>query len=216
MYYCAMDAFEMDAAVHAARKESDAARKAYEEFMVPITPEMTRLSNEIRVAAEAARMKLTELFAATVYEDLLDELKAAVVYEIAWNKGNPISHIDEKAGELFPDTYVRAYTAFYGRSDRAFDADSMLSFIVALPPEKDEEKLKRTADLLEPVLRVQAKISEAARLDVFEDGYSSRGSYSIVWDEEQKLWALHRGSYEEFSSAKLIEVLKRAPVLTER
>jgi len=204
----------MDAAVHAARKGEDAARKAYDEFMAPITPEMKRLSDEINVGAAAARTKLTELFAQTTYEDLTDELKASVIYEIAWNGGNTVSHLDEKAGELFPETYVRAYTSFYGRNDREFDANCMLCFIVALPPEKDEEKLKRTAELLEPVLRIQAKISEAARLSIFEDSYSSRGSYSIVWDEEQELWALHRGSYEEFASAELIEVLKRAPVMS--
>lgn len=198
-----MDTFELDAAVHEARKGADAAHKEYDDFMKTVEPTRSRLQEVVTLEEDKAAARLKELFAQVTLEDLYDPLKASVFYELGWNRGRGINGIEETLRPLLANLYISSNYDWY--TDDDYVSNPVIVFKLAIPKDKDLQKLQATADVIEKLYKASREISDRARIGVFEDSLSRYGSFDIT--EEDGVWELSNG----VESESLFELLKRTP-----
>lgn len=202
-----MDIQEIESKVQAIQAPLESLAAKEESLLGPIREQLAAIRAEYSIERTVAAEKLGELWAQFTLEDFADPLKAILIYELAWNKGQGISGIDKHIKELTKDSYVIAHHSFYGAySD---DDSGTMAFTVAIPAVVDDTKLQYTAAILEPIYRTAAEISSYARIDILEDSLSLYESYAIRIEDDQ--WVC-RGSYAEYATDKtLYDLLKKIP-----
>lgn len=204
---------ESIAAVFEQKRSSLAALVAEEEaLMAPIRERLAELK-QLRVeAAEASAAKLNELVSGATFEDLLDPYSAMALFEAAWSDGRGISNWNFYK-KLFEGTY------FFNSANIYYGEEQELIYIapeLAIPELKDEEKLRKTAELVEAVHRTTMEIVgdwEDARIPIFHmgdgEGYYS---YHIILNRETGRWELrNHGTYAERETHELIDLLRIVP-----
>jgi len=179
----------------------DELRSQREELMNEIKPRLDSLDAQIQLLEEDRSGQLVELFATLTLEDLSDPQRLTVFSEIGWNHGRGIPKTSAVFKKIFADTYIIPETNWVGPYDTP-----VMSFTVSVPAQRDQEKLRRTAEILEPILKAQTAISETIGIGILED--SLAGMYHITWESEEHVYVLNRYSQ---TSDDLLTLLENVP-----
>lgn len=204
---------ESIAAVFEQKRSTLATLMAEEEALMASIRERLAELKQLRIeAAEASAAKLNELVSGATFEDLLNPYSAMALFEAAWNDGREISNWNFYK-KLFEGTY------FFNSANIYYGEEQELIYIapeLAIPALKDEEKLRKTAELVEAVHRTTMEIVgdwEDARIPIFHigdgEGYYN---YHIVLNRETERWELrNHGTYAEREAHELIDLLRIVP-----
>lgn len=180
--------------------------------MAPIRARIEEIRLEGSAAQELYSGSISEALEGISFEDLTDPLRAAEFYEVAYNRGRGIENSREIYRRVFGDAYIFDYEVL------AYGSDEKLVYFtprLSIPAEKDEERLARTAEMVEAVHRANIELvgaNELAMIEVFDDDLGYHESYSITFDEEDSQWILsatYRG--ELYRATELIDILRKTP-----
>src|SRR6188768_2445429 len=118
-----------------------------EALMEPIRERLAELKQLRIEAADASAAELDGLVSQATFEDLLDPYSAMALFDAAWNEGRGIASYNFYK-KLFGDAYVfDSANLYYGEADALI----YMAPELAIPALKDEEKLRKTAELVEAV-----------------------------------------------------------------
>lgn len=193
-----MDKNELEQVIKTINRPMDKLRIERAEIMAKIEDELQVNADAITKVREENKLKLKELRAKITHEDLTDARGYKIVSELfSFSDFSTVGF----GSHIFPDTYVRHNVSYIAGS-------YAVCFEIAVPKEKDLEKLERTASLLSPVLKAGAQAFPNVRVRIFEDSLSEHRSYSISWDEKGEMFQLNGMNA---SNSDLLEILKIAP-----
>lgn len=210
----ASDLSESIAAVFERQRTTLATLVAQEDaLMEPIRERLAELK-QLRIdAAEASAAELNELVGGASFDALLDPHSAMALFEAAWNGGRGISSWKFYKALFGDGVYVfDSANIFYGEKGELI----YMAPELAIPERKDEEKLRKTAELVEAVHRTNMEIVGEwadARIPIFHMGDGEcYYSYHIVLNRETERWELrNHGTYAERETHELIDLLRIVP-----
>lgn len=187
-----------------------------EALMAPIRERLQAIRARHRAVGEEYAEKIGEALASLTLEELSDPYRAVEFHEASWNnqRGVPGGSAEIYQG-VSQGTYLKSAESYgYGKtSSDGYSRSYYTAPRVSIPKETDLDKLRRTAEVIEPIHRANMEIvgdSTDARISILEDNCGYHADFHITYDSEDELWTLHGGyGVREFKT--LLEALQAAP-----
>lgn len=180
------------ATIYQANVES--AQAEIEELRASIAPRVDELNNYITKNAENISSAIIEEINISGYELFVNVETAAPVYRYGW------SH--DCSFKDFSKIFLKALNAPYliGTTWNVLNdyKTAVCAVTVGIPEDFDDAKISELAEILEPVVKVQAEIlgyEGPAMINVLEDTLSQYSSYYILYDAEEDIFAVSTSSY---------------------
>jgi len=186
-----------------------------EALMAPIREQLEAIRARHREVGEEYAGKIGKSLENLTIEDLSDPLRAVEFHEASWNnqRGVPGGRAEIYRG-VAQGTYISSAASYsYGAAEEEWRRPIYTAPQVSIPKHPNEEKLRHTAEILEPIHLANMEIvgdSTDARIPIMEDSCGYNGDFYITYDSEEQLWELH-GDYSARSFKTLLGALQAAP-----
>jgi len=187
-----------------------------EALMAPIRERLEAIRARYREVGDEYAQKIGKSLKSVTMEELSDPFLAVELQEASWNNQRGVPGGSREIYESVAEgTYISSAASYsYGN---ILDPEHLRPIYttpqISIPKRFDQEKLARTAEVLEPIHLANMEIvgdSTDARIAILEDSCGYNGSFYIIYDSEEENWELH-GGYTGQSFKTLLEALRAAP-----
>lgn len=172
----------------------DGAHEEAEKLRASIAPRLAELNDYITKNVENISSAIIEEINISGYELFVNVETAAPVYRYGWSNGRGLNG--------FSDAFLKALNAPYliGTTWNVLNdyKTAVCAATVGIPKSFDDAKISELAEILEPVVKVQAEIlgyERPAMIDILEDTLSEYASYYILYDADDDVFAVSTSSY---------------------
>ncbi len=151
-------------------------------LLAPIQARLIAIRKARGEVADEAELKIDESMDRVTHEDFADPMRAMEIFDAAWNRGRGVSDTRMLFKRVYSGSYVQdGEFVEYGDHGKHY-----LVPTIALPQKRDEEKLQRTAELIEGTHQALVEIV----------GHSASVGIPMIYGDFNFDYSIHRGGDE--------------------